>query len=552
MKWYHDEIEKAWHQRYNRELDACEQTVTKLEQDHFEDREVQLLRASLLRASGQLAKSDQMLSSLNSDEGNFGGRLAIQQALNYFSIGDYARAWPLFQRAKNLLTNDIERMIAVTNLIGCRDNLGLSFDAELAEAENFSPKLMGKFPELFSQLRLLRLRLFFRRGELHKIFDNSQKIPSQEQYFRHWVGSLPYSKIALTEIDPSDLPSHFFQFRLHTLLGKVEQQSTATIKSSELIDRIYLWVWKWLVGEAAYPLSKIISQIQNLNNNSTLSTCEDFLLLRNALGWLDLFGRSNISEKFLKKYSQFSSTEFSLLNHEWNWIQYFVAKRDGVSARCPANLFPDLGFFQLENGEGGLGSFQQKFMHLKSFRYDQKNTIYPNQSLAISANGNKLQSHDPVMLAALTLKFPSISFASLAKVLWGIRGYDPLIHAGRVQRVIQKFKKFFAVKCSTKDGILYTEWLKVPLIYNSSSAVLLPFENSDWLSLAGNVVGKPSEYEADEKVKKIGKKILREEIEKNLGCSRATAARWIKKRVESGHLKKIGNGKKVHYVWSQL
>jgi tetratricopeptide (TPR) repeat protein len=546
MKDFSSELERAWQLRHNRELEACASLLRELAKLKPGAQEIEILQASLLRAEGALEESDVILVRLERTGKDFAGRVELQRGLNFYARGNYAKAWPYFQRAKESLPSEFERMVAVANLLGCRDNLGLCYEAELEQVEAALKRGELQFPELHSQVRFMRQRLHFRRGEISQALLADTGRPSQEQYYGNWIASLPYLNAPRPVIDPGAVPSLFFQFRFHTLIGKTEIEEVE-IKSSEMVDRIYLWVWKWMAGDSAYPLEKIASQLHRLRANPTLTTAEDFLLLRNALGWIDLLGRTNVSDSFLPRFSQGIAAGFPLLDHEWKWQKYFLSRRDGGRDSPPNLTFRETCLHELENA-ARFPVFSRLFSYVRAAGSELPNSLYPETFLAVSVKGERVHSKDCVYLAKITLKNTSVSFADISRELWGIRAYDALVHAGKVHRVIQRLKKYFSVEFVSRDGVLFSEWRNRPKVYESGS--MLPSSCAAWLSLADANKAKVSP------TRKLAPKLdarpmRREEIEKELKCSKATAARWIKKNVDLGLLRKIGQGKKVHYQWSE-
>ncbi len=308
--------------------------------------EVLLLSISMLRAEGLIDESDRCLDVLLEivRERSLAPRfhLFFQKAINGMVKGDSSSALENFLASRMYTDEPREKILATTNALFCLDNLGLPFDKTLNEVREmaYAVERTSDVQQCLEQIRQLELRVSLRSGQ----FEAIASLPNHEgfgqvDYFKTWSLSLPFHQYFVPfeqmDLEKLSLATPYFYkkgFRLRTLQGLCHPSDDAGYNATEMADRLYLWVWKWLTQPEEFPLSKIMNLVKNfeLSKLSNSLTDEDYYLFKNALAWLGLFDPLNQSrlEQMLSQVRPFNGRHMPLWSFEGEVVNYLVARRE--------------------------------------------------------------------------------------------------------------------------------------------------------------------------------------------------------------------------------
>jgi hypothetical protein len=341
---HQSEIRNAWALRNAQQLDAAEQIWRKLSTLKKSDlglcRELELLEASFLRARGQIEKSEELLNRLKSqidDQGlDIPYQYYLQRGLNLFYQGYFSSALEFFTRCTILDASDELKIMALGNQVLCLDNLNLPSQKSIQSLYALGNTLSSDYFKraVFPQLQTLECRQSFRKGDVKKVFAAvSPEVFSQDEYFRLWVSQLPYVGRKSSPEDLNALLSapHFLwkNYRLRTLLVDSRFEEEPQVKVSERIDRLYLWLWKWMTSPETLPAELIEDSWAQLDpcEVCSLTTIEDFTLLRLCLRWTRLFDSrwEKPSSEWLKKSTPPHVKEEGVFQLESQVLDYLEA-----------------------------------------------------------------------------------------------------------------------------------------------------------------------------------------------------------------------------------
>src|SRR5690606_26572869 len=108
--------------------------------------------------------------------------------------------------------------------------------------------------DLFSQLSCFQLRKGFRHANFENLFSDKHLLSSQAHYYQIWARFLPFHAFYHSQRDDylsffgADTTQLYLkQFRFRTLLGRLHPDDFKNPRLSEIVDRIYLWTWRWLI-----------------------------------------------------------------------------------------------------------------------------------------------------------------------------------------------------------------------------------------------------------------------------------------------------------------
>jgi hypothetical protein len=576
-------------------------------EDSAEVLEALALEASLLRARKRLAASDLRLDLLDGvlrECGRTGFfQIHFQRGLNCLTRGDYVNALEQFLAASRRAETAHDKIFAESNALFCMDDLGLPCRDALARVEELlgsvaeTPGLPGALSGARAQVRHFHHRIAFRNGELAGIFPSraSGGELNQCDYFRFWVGRLPYHSFhgadasALVEFLQS--PPSFFEksYRKFTLQGICGDREPGRVKPSELADRIYLWTWNWMAAPESFPVLRLATAIAELSalGNWHHFTAEDSQLLRNALLWLGLFDPD--AERQLEKrlHGLPSAVERApLLELERGAIAYLSALHRGDSeeaerryAICvshPLWSAPAIGFRELvaavREGDPSLSSPALRKLARSLVDLLARGKDIRREPIVIDPAVNEIHNrltgdrvvNEGICRAMELLRRSSVTpLEALSSACFGIEDFDSLTHAHRVFRLLARMRRALSpvLEFRTKTGFVIAEgdWSKIAFLSRCAERHALS-EQAEWKAfLRGAEEIRPAARSAESKTRAeessppapIPEVVSRKELERITGRSRASVNRVLQRWEQQGWVKKEGRARATRYWLSR-
>lgn len=582
---------QAWEHRFSARLGLARALLVRLEDGLSEssislcpseraamDAEVALLNASFARSEMNLADAEKWIdkaSCILRDSGlpeSF--QLVMQTALGLDAQSRWAESLRLYQAAVRIAQGPFETLAAKFNLAVCQYNLDLPNQKLLDEIEN-ELKASQDHPirRGFKQIRLMDVKRAFLDARIDAIDERAGDLElSQETYFRAWLGSLPWSTCKNSRIDDfiglSSGEEEFFQkhYRLQTLKadtrllgGELEESPLLQLQ----VDRLYLWTWKWLENPTqsqANLLERELAQFPFEKAHLTL-TSEDVLMLESLGGWLSLFDSpfARGFDRWKGKYLPAKLQPSYFFEVDRRCRELLCARQDSELAEFAEGvrvLRPSLsGYFDLiRRLASGLPS--------ESFIQPKQVVVRPEDHTITHAGQTTISPQGSALLCELVRR-GSISFPEALLIAFEIPGYDELIHAPKINNLIQRLKKILPheVHLRTKAKRIYIE--------DPGSVVRIPESNPHRAHFprfefqAVTEAAKKQSLHLEKKVevdfqatlttKFADSSVLtRRDIEGALTVSKATANRWIAHWISTGVLAKTGDARETKYVFKHL
>lgn len=534
--------------------------------------ELLLLDVSFHRYRRETAEAERKTEELGALAEAAGLRLPasylLQSALNALAAGSHSLALERFLQAKRRADRPRELQLAAFNALLCMEDLGLEFGPSLdVFLAAFAPHESAPWAaSILGQLDALRLRAAFRAGDfaaLRRLISSPAR-GEQTLYFAAWVADLPHlgfpelasaakerfaGQIATTGI------GYHSAFRLRTLNGLLIEEDLGNVRVSEKIERLYLWTWRWLAKPESAALAKILLLQDSIRRQSTVLAGDDHRIFSLSLRWLGLFAGLSTSEldRLFQGHSAAESRAVPQLECEGRLLDYLFAARDGsrFAADTKQSLFHESPacaerLATLFSGDAaGLAALSDSIRALETARDEQPGVTVELLKRRITADGEEILSEPLTKLLEL---FRSSERAGKAQVLshvFGIRRYEPELHDQKLANLLSKANRQFAdtAQFSTKGDQVIARIQRERLHFAECDLHTLSFAQAD-LSLLLADDGKQKEKNL---AALTDRWVSRSELEAGLGVSRATAARWLKSRVDSGEIEAKGSGKNVRY-----
>jgi hypothetical protein len=551
------------------------------------------LRASLSRRTEGLEKSQKYLDAIieevkkNHAESFF---FQMEQGLNYFAQAQYSLALNYFLQARLVSGENYpwQKRWALINILLCKENVGLPFKDSLKILNDESP---CDQKDIENQIKAFSLRQSFKNAELEELFVSSVQVGtsfSQAEYYRLWIRSLPYHSYYQGSIEEDvieklyvDQALYCGSFRAHTLIYSfLDLDFQKTVKGTDLVDRFYLWTWRWMIGQKQEDFDKIIRLVSKLNIETLLEglTVEDKVLLKNALSWIRLFihQKEPVINQLLNYFeNDLAETEqYPLLSFEQLFISYFFALKKGEAAEAVdlLKLIKSHPYFKKqdlllralleEDKEGGddpLGKMRETLFSLKNKSLNDSSffAIVDENKQEIIRN-NSIERGEILVKAICALnKENNLSEADFSNQVFGLFEYDAFIHQKKIHNTLQRLRKIVGPQLTfkIKDGRVFSEgsWnellvLEVPKFQKkwdlSPSWSRLSHQSDELKSKEKNVEVRP--------IHSMPSKVTRPELEKILGKSRSATHRLIEKWQKQGLVQKKGKARTTSYELSDF
>jgi len=609
----HD-LHQAWELRHTQQLEAAEHIYKKLYTQTHPDLEglstsaewhleLKLLEASLLRGRQRIEDSEERLLKVKSEIENKNLKIPFhyyfQRGLNLFYKGYFPSALEFFARAQELAENAEQKSMAIGNQFLCLDNLNLSTHSAVKNLKALQSSLSEKYfsQAILPQLETFERRQAFRQGDIVRVFvplikdihQSSSLNSTQAHYVQLWVSHLPY--IHCQDMQPEVVPliksPHLLwkQYRLRTLLLDARYNDEGSIKISERVDRLYLWLWKWMVSPSSLPPSALEESWQDLDPCEICSqtTAEDFVLLRLCLRWTRLFDShwEIPSEEWLKKSTPPHIQMPPLFQYESLLLDYLEAlqKKNRVGAHTSlmelqAHSFyshPFLHFRELIQGVSGQRESSDQSSNplfifgkrwVKYFKNETTVTRASSNMLIINLHNfhwqygkNEGVSKPLCLLLKILHEKGHLSFHDLMKNCFSIPTYCEDLHRSKIMNLLTRVRKVLPndFKLFTRDQWIYSKGLITKIRFESREC-----ERVQWKlpriferpCLEQNKHHMDRWIQPSLVIKKLkGKEqVTRQELQDFLKISKATTNRLLVRWQNEGFLIKQSSGRSIFYI----
>jgi len=474
------------------------------------------------------------------------------------------------------------------------EDLGFNFKETLQNTEralrNVDPK---ENSGIFDQIESFKLRQMFRSGNIRmmRVDQNiSTKMPYQAQYYKLWISQLPIHRYYSSELpDPHTLMSETSRFlyqrsyRIGTLLGIVNPNDKDITKPTEMVERLYLWTWRWLVKPDAFPVQKVMAILRSPSfmSETYRLTTEDVQMVRNSLLWLSLFDSSSHNlAPLLNRFKVGREGQIPLFELENLVVEYLRALRDGH--KVDAMDFRT----QIENHI----LWESKDLNFKNLvcAVDEPDSSsdLPGHSLDLLVRNLKMilkhrnsQNHfslvvdltkfqlcfgvpkkkifSPPMCLALDLLHSKsvVSCEEFVKVCFASNFYDSTYHNPKIFNLLSRIRDSSpkSLRFRMKTGYVIGEgsWQEIEFLKDNRVSEELK-QQPEWRSLTTTGLRAAEELSTTPNISSLLKNqdrpIKRREFETLIKKSRSTANRILEKWIKEGFIKKVGNARSTRYL----
>ncbi len=556
----------------------CEKGVA--EEDALE---LLLLNVSFLRNKRIVGEAKERLEFIASKMIRPNYSLLLQRGLNSFAESKPSDGLESFLEAKRLAAEKPERLVASFNAILAMEDLGLEIGGAL---EKFLTEFSGSENEAWAtaingQLTALRLRAALRGSDFSALDALTRQSSQGEQalYFAAWAAEIPFTKLAarrkelrerFTARVAENGITYLSSYRMRTLSGLfVEEDLSETIRTAEQVERVYLWVWRWLLTPDANLLSRVLKVAENLyrhlTNGSSLSF-EEYGMAANSLRWLGLFSGVTKSEMetALEPLAHSEGRAVSHLDCESRILDYlFTLRASGkflADARasllehaflCPNGLmrslfenpgeeYAELGasIRSLENAED---SAAQNGIRLEFL----KRRIH----VTVENRKESLQSESLAKLLQLFLETDRSKKEQVVRNVFGLVRFDAGVHDPKLANLLSKANSLLRpfAAFSTKGDMVIADIVRDSVKILEADAHSLSFTRTG-ASLGFLRIQATEKQNASVNLTPLLERwASRAEFEAALSVSRATAARILARWVDENHAELRGRGKSVQY-----
>jgi len=594
------DLHEAWALRNSQKIDAAEQAYKELclrspvleAQTASDDwhLELKLLEASILRARRRIEESEALLLDAKREIEKKNLKIPFQyfcqRGLNLFYFGYFPSALEFFARAQELAETPEQKSLAMINHFFCLDNLNLPTTAAKANLQSLQSSLPAKYFQqiIFPQFETYERRQAFRQGEISEVWNSIKSDTfSQAQYVQLWVSHLPYVNSegrAPEIIDLIEAP-HFVwkNYRLRTLSLDARYTDEESVKISERVDRLYLWLWKWMTSPSSISGSVLEQTWEALDPCEICSqtTAEDFILLRLCLRWARLFdARWEIpSQEWLKKSAPPNIQEPPLFQFESLILDYLEELKRKERSRARTLLAKieshdfyndkDLHFRELIDGVNGRGESASALFALgarlaASFKPKTVNVSASTVVIDLEKfhwrRGRLEGVSKPLCLLLKALQEQgSLSFDELMQLCFGMSFYDEDLHRHKIMNLLTRARKIVPedFEIFTRDQRMYSKGQLKKIRFENREGERVQWELPRIFErpcLEQNQHHMDRWIQPQLVVKKLkGKtKVTRQELQDLLQISKATTVRLVRRWQDEGFLVKQESGRSVSYV----
>lgn len=317
--------------------------------------EASLAWSSLLRLQGRHEECLEQIAQIQSvcraqiEPPRF--RLSFESGITLFALGRYLEALDQFMSAQSLAQSKLEQILSTSNLLWCLENLGCATEATESQLSSVVSSLSEgeskEFSQILSQWGAYQMRKAFREGrfnEIHRLNQDSMERSGLHQgsFQAQWALELPYHRF-FKPLDSEALirarQKAPFIYQTHglfrTLSDLTHPDDAKSMPLSDQVDRLYLWVWRWLLQPDTGRSALIQSTLQVLLRPEIFGrlTADDRSLLVLSLSWLKAVDPAIARrlEPAFEALGGVRSSRSPLFELECLFIHWLIARRDGDS-----------------------------------------------------------------------------------------------------------------------------------------------------------------------------------------------------------------------------
>lgn len=487
----------AWEFRLNQKNDLSYELFYKIthQQDKLKDVHFQIsllsLKASLLRWKTKNIEAKNCLDDIS----NTFSIIDIQKnyfyflelGLQNFSSSSYMNSLDYFIKAKTLTEDERYKFIALFNIYVTSIKLEILSKHIFLELKNSFEKIknFSGISGLANQYQHLKINMLWKEAKFSELKKIEKKEPdTQALYLQLYLSNIPYVDLKLDNISIDDIcfikNLHLSSYRIRTLSGRLHPDDFNVQDSAEIVDRLYLWFWKFLKNPKEFPINKLAEYLSNIQYFSKkVLTEEARCKLRNIYLALALITKSDFSSAINNFYFGFNKQN-KILDLEKNIFLYLSSnseyKKDILDEINASSIFNNkqLFFKQLFNKAPKktdklylLGQELQQTMP-QAPKICQYLVNKNNDTLFFFKNKESIVSK--VFVDALFCLFEKkeVSCQSLFFAVCGISEYDNFIHSKRLWNILSKLQKVCSKDFSYKirNNIIYiqADWSKFFLL----------------------------------------------------------------------------------------
>lgn len=569
------QLDQVWSDRWNQKVDLAFQNFAAIQVENnwqelsplhltqtnlkIEYAECLLLKASLLRAQGEFLKSSSLIAKTLREYSKISSHMTFKMqfelGLDHWCHDDIIHALECFLQAEKMAQSPVEKVLALSNALFSLEALDLDrkhIESQLNDLLLTIPS--REIPHITQQYLSYQLRKQFFNGDFNFRFKSSKTV-GQPHFFLNYISLLPYLKNLVNPKFENLLESKKYlwqgSYRLRTLQGVYIPADKNFVRVSDIIDRLYLWVWFWISGHAEMSLSKVhltltsILKLLELNNLSK----ENKLLFRNALGWIQLFSPQMLSnlETLMKNLDNIKSSNYPLLESEFLLIQK-------IKSLCFSKETSDIFVYS---------PFTTYFDNIKSGEF----SLVPRLSDILSPiiSTKKKSQHIRIVVdllnCTITNKDKNITVSSflLSRLFWfsyhkkQFQMKDVDSNFGNDKRqiynLVSRAKKIDPdIKLKIDDKIISSTLKLNEYVFIGNLQTI--DTNSKNINFLDQTTSKIEDLISASATKlSHPKHLTRKDIEKSFHLSKTSSGRVLKKWINEEIIRKEGQGKGVTYVW---
>jgi hypothetical protein len=531
-------IQKTWRARLDRRLEDVFHLKAQLSRFSSQARikaELTLLEASLLRARGEIKASKEVIEAQRQsfvDSGqDYPARWCMEAGLNYFFCEEFSEACDFFLKVAS--SSDAEPELKVQGRLNAR----LCFEYLDVPSPNLEKLLEKDFlgsstwsEGLARQWGALKMRRQFFLGQFPKEVSAGD---DQLAYQSRWIMALPFVRNLKSEL-PDFENGYLRSFRGRTLLGLHSAADGDVNKTTDLIDRLYLWSWRKLAAQESDWSSTHELFVLILDRWSKPIPIASRHLLRLSLEWRAMFDPKFSVPNEVRLKATRDSAPF-LCHAEYQVVDWFRSQLTGSTVTEPSGSLPEA---MIKFLRPNLSRWKQA-----KTRDEEARVLVDLELMKISIKESGRSLHSEVLTRALhhlSIE-PTTTCAQVLEKAYGQRGYDPHLHSGRLFNLLARLrdllpKDFTLTK--KQDFILFSGPIesirpciaRAPHFRNSSERI--PPTNTGTLSILSD----------------LGQgEFSRRDLELRFKKSRASANRLIDVWKKSGWVNAIGSGRSKKY-----
>ncbi len=606
-------VELTYKVKFEREPRLNLDSLHKADLDVQQAADVVLLYASMVRRDKN-PKSSQVIVDLvhnwlQEQHSPLVFQYHLQSGLNSLAQGARSKAMHDFVAAKALAVKPLEQLFSGINLVLCLEDLGFDYDNELDSVKKLLSTCAHEswVYSILAEYEALCLRKSFRAADIEYLRQlcDAGFTGDQAKYYIAFITNLPFfgvqedlrsvAKKAVASLVERINEGYLVPFELRTIRGlAVDDDDSVEVRSTERIERIYLWTWRWLLVPHTHDLNRILQTKDILFKRAIgVLTRDDFLKLENALRWLALFaGVDSASISLITHSLQFTSQrEVPLLDYESLLLDWLFARRDG-DLKTADHIAKRLERHCLaENKDFSLNTLVKSLLESLENAPSPWDNLYPALREVVTPQGgvksgisidvmsgqvkcfkDNILTHDvrsPAMaqLLSFATRIATVPAAEVMHRVFGIPRFDVAQHEQKLGKLLVQVNKLAKpwLRFSRRSALIYIDGDR------SKAQMASTTPHTECWGLQGDGAGsllrtsltlgtspaKKAKATEDHKTRGDGL-MTRQDIQELLNCSKSAATERIHEWVEAGQIARIGEGKAsrykptAKYSWEQL